>query len=392
VDKIVIAPAKTISAGPVPIQAIRVLDKDSVLVVISHVVNIDEARDKKAPDDVQRSSVQLRFEWSKWALSTGQQLHRVTKESPFPAHVVKVSKESQFPGHGTMISPDGSWIGVYGSSIDRKTNTTDSGVVTIWDTNSGREIATWKIKGASPYQVAVSPSGKRIALATVMGLLAEGEEDSDDEFDSLESSVQIWNVLEGRREETLLTQRVMVSSLGFDQDGRHLCASFTEIDEADEFVAIAGIVWRTRDWTKTVRMEFSEEFFFPTAHLYESEVVVCDTGFLGPGSLVSWNLQSGRKTRTYAFEETPARPVGFSPDGKQFAFKNSRSINLFGRLSGPNKIKEIAVIDIESGSIVARLREPKHDPTAFSFTKDGRQIISGSSDGGIRIWKLPPTR
>ena len=385
-EPIVVSPAKTISVGPVPIQAIRVLDKDSVLVVTAHVGNhvgnIDAARDKKAPDGVQRSSAQLHFEWSKWALSTGQQLHRVTKESPFPVH-------------GTMISPDGSWIGVYGGSIDRKKNTAGTGVVAIWNTNSGQEIATWKIKGASPYEVAVSPSGKRIALAAAKRLVADGEEVFEDEFEELGSSIQIWNVREGRREETLLTQRrTLVTSLSFDHNGGHLCAAIAVFDAFDEPFALSGIVWRTRDWTKTVRMEFSEGFWFPTVHPYESQIIVCYPGFLGIGTMDLWNLQSGRKTRTYEFKEKPARPVGFSPDGKQFAFKNSTpfTFNLFGRSSGSNKIKGIAVIDIESGSIVARLREPKHDTTAFSFTTDGRQIISGSSDGGIRIWKLPSSR
>jgi len=392
----VVSPAKSDSTGSLPIRAIRVLDKDTVLVVTSFFGGIDAARDEKVPDEAKPSSAQLRIEWSKRDLSTLRNSHRITKDLSFLAHAHRamVSRGSKFPLHGVMISPDGSWLGVYGTSFDEKTNAVDFGSVIVWDTNSGQQIATWKIEGGSPYEVAISPSGKRVAVATakgrpwpVGGVLDDVFE--LDEFGYPESSIQIFNVREGRREETLLTQPLVVSSLEFDHAGMHLCASIAEFDESDEGIALAGVVWRTRDWTRTVRIGFSARRTLLTAHPYESEVVLIGRHLFGPGRMELWDLRSGKKTGTVSSTINPRRPAGFSPDGKRFAFMNSTGGGFFAT---KKRTEEIAVLDMESGLIFARLREPKSVATAFSFTKDGRQIISGSSDGGIRIWKLPPSR
>jgi len=174
-DQVSIAAVKTISTGSVPIQAIRVLDRESVLVVTSLVGASDAAKDKKARDDAKPSSAQLRFEWSKWNVATGRELLRITKEIPFPAVI-------------TMTSPDGSWVGVCSNSTNGKRKTTDFCVVTIWNTNSGREIATWKTKKVIPFlsRIVVSPSGKRLALVAVGS--PPGEEGSSEfSFDELES-------------------------------------------------------------------------------------------------------------------------------------------------------------------------------------------------------------
>ena len=117
-------------------------------------------------------------------------------------------------------------------------------------------------------------------------------------------------------------------------------------------------------------------------------------GFLGVGAIESRSLEPGVKVRRYRLREKPGKVAAFSRDGKRFAFKN-RANYAFMRFfwqAKPREADEIALLDIQSGSIIARLREPKTVATAFSFTKNGRQIISGSSDGGIRIWKLPSSR
>ena len=150
-ENAVIKPTKVI--GQPAVQAVRVLDDNSVLVVHSHVTNFAEAINKKMPVDQKRSSALKRVGWSRWEVTTGRQLLSRTKEIPAPAH-------------GAVFSPDGSWVGVYGNSFDPKTRTTSFGVVTIWNAKTGREIASWKVEGTSIFDVAVAPSGKRIALAT----------------------------------------------------------------------------------------------------------------------------------------------------------------------------------------------------------------------------------
>jgi len=178
---------------------------------------------------------------------------------------------------------------------------------------------------------------------------------------------------------------------GFDRNGRHLSALIVESNETGKTNKkgnLAAIVWRMSDWKKVTENKLSGESAFPSVHQLESEVAVLDSGFFGTGQMELWNFRSGKKSRTLAFRERPNQPASESADGSYFAFMNRTGSDLFFSRS----INEIAVLDMESGLIFARLRESKSVATAFSFTKDGRRIISGSNDGGIRIWNLPPSR
>jgi len=392
-EHIVISPEKTFSTGSVPFQIICVLDEDSILVVSTHRVGIDAATGKKTPDATKRPSKPSRLEWSKWSLRTGRQLHKVTKPLPFPPRDV-------------MASPDGSWIGIYRDSNNGEEETTGTGMVTIWNTDSGREIATWKTQRLSEFcHITVSPSGKRIALVAMGPPSGEGAIPEFALEEDLTSSIQVWHVQEQRLEETLLAkQGVLVSSLAFDHDGQHLSALIAEFDERNDKAGYTAVVWRTHDWKQAAKIEFAKRFtWFPTIHHFGPEVVVLDEGFIfRAGRLVLTDTRSEKTTRTLASNEAPRLPAGFSPDGRRFAFRNIRSTtpgsgSLIGLFWGANpfgvkNVNEIAVLDIKSGAIVARLREPPFVPGTFAFTKDGRQIISGSSDGSIRIWKLPPPR
>jgi len=381
-EKAVIKPTKVIRQPPV--QAVRVLDDNSVLVVHSHVTGLDQLFNKKAAVDGKRSSAPGRFGWSKWELSSGRQLHSVTKELPFAVQ-------------GAIVSPDGSWVGVYGLVFDQQTETPTSASVAVWDTKSGRKISAWKVFGAFIFDVAVAPSGKRIVLATQK----VGSDVND--LDALASSVQIWRVSKGKHERTLLDEkRGVFPTVGFDRKGDRLwvCAgrfamgskTTKKSPPSKNFV----LVWRTRDWKQIRRVDFPDgPFARPIPHLIGSRIFALSRGFLGSGGMELWDLQTGAKLKTFEFKVQPSAFVSsLSPDGKRLAFLNQvgSSFTLSKRVNPPKVIYEIAVVDIQSGTVIARLREPKSRATAFSFTKDGRQIISGSSDGSIRIWKLPAAR
>jgi len=391
-EKVAIAAEKTISTGFVPIQAIRVLDKESVLVVTAP--DATQFVEGKLPrrvyqDEGTPTASQLRIEWSKWNVVTGRESLRITKEIALPVVL-------------TMISPDGSWVGVCSTSTIGNRKTTDFGVVTIWNANSGQEIATWKTKLVLPISpIAISPSGKRIALVAVEwppGAVGNsGPGSSNFPMDELISSLQVWCVPEGTLEKTLLTKRGALGTLGgFNRNGSHLSALFVtpngKIDKTKSNNYATGIVWTTHDWRQTALSRISPwyEGWSFASHQLEEETVVFGRILFGGGHLELWNFRSGEKTRTLALGESPGLLLpSHSTESNYFAFKNSTGGGLFAT---KKRTAEIAVLDMESGLIFARLREPKSEATAFSFTKDGRQIISGSSDGGIRIWKLPSSR
>jgi len=136
------------------------------------------------------------------------------------------------------------------------------------------------------------------------------------------------------------------------------------------------------------RINVSNGFYdVPFVRSNGRQTVTLDGGFLSDNIIEFWDFRSGRKTLRLEHKESPVLPVVFSPKGERLAFINHRTPFIFNK-----GVHEIVVFDFMSRSVTARLREPKCVATAFSFTKDGRQIISGSSDGGIRIWKLPSSR
>ena len=77
-----------------------------------------------------------------------------------------------------------------------------------------------------------------------------------------------------------------------------------------------------------------------------------------------------------AWELSRGRRLAFHPDGRHFATGSLRT----------------DVWDFPTHSQVSRLDQfPRHIP-AMAFAPDGRLLASGSTDGTVRLWRLPSWR
>jgi WD40 repeat protein len=74
-------------------------------------------------------------------------------------------------------------------------------------------------------------------------------------------------------------------------------------------------------------------------------------------------------------EDSPARSIAFSPDGKYLM------------LSAP--MHSIAVIDLPSRSVLTSLEGHKHHVSTLAFFRDGTRMLSGGFDGKLCLWSVP---
>jgi WD40 repeat protein len=86
-----------------------------------------------------------------------------------------------------------------------------------------------------------------------------------------------------------------------------------------------------------------------------------------------WNVDEGKLVRDVPQESFPSSVV-FSPDGSVLALGSSGELHLLS-------LEGAQLAQLPTGSISSI--------DVLTFTPDGRTLISGGSDGVIRVWGVP---
>lgn len=92
------------------------------------------------------------------------------------------------------------------------------------------------------------------------------------------------------------------------------------------------------------------------------------------GNLKLWNLPSGKPGKMFAGPKATVTSLKFSPDGT--------------RLAAAAGDRTLTVWSLPDGKIFADAKAT-NDILTLTWLADGRQLASGSADSLIRIWKLP---
>jgi WD40 repeat protein len=235
------------------------------------------------------------------------------------------------------FSPDGKWLASAGIN---------SGLVELWETETGSLARTLKGHLAGVLDIAFSPDGARLASA------------------GLDGRVKVWDVIG-------VPDMVSIAAPphGFEK---------VLLISPDGRLAVTG------------RYENAARLWYaatgqPPGNPLRLEHNIVNTDFTGDGKRLAvtdegknvtiWDLASGHMVRSFKQDCPEERPsTMLSLDGKWFA------------LPGPGKVAK--VWDVEQGCEYRTLKGFRDTPRCFNFSPDGTHLAAADAGGVVKIWDL----
>jgi WD40 repeat protein/serine/threonine protein kinase/DNA-binding SARP family transcriptional activator len=264
-------------------------------------------------------------------------------------------------GHDAAVdvvdfSPDGT----------RLATSSEDGKVKVWDISSrggGHEWLTLAGAGGLAY----SPDGSRLAV---------GSEDGD---------VHIYEAASGKEVLALKGHEGRVNAITFDPSGSTLATAGFVDGTARIWDAASGQELATVDLARPRRDESRPCRLRPTSVTQVFDVafgsggtILATGGWVGPSSTLLWDAATGERQRVLRQDPKKdqwGRAVDFSPDGKLVAGEGWGNVFVWS---------------VEDGGMVARMREQQ--VTALAFSPDGRRLVTGSLEGGLKVWEVETGR
>jgi WD40 repeat protein/energy-coupling factor transporter ATP-binding protein EcfA2 len=241
-----------------------------------------------------------------------------------------------FKGHedavtSVALSPDGKTL-VTGSN--------DS-TAKLWDTATGKELATLKGHQKSITSVALSPDGV---------MLATGSEDK---------TVRLWEVASGKELTTLKEHIEAISSLAFSPDGKMLAVgSYDQI-----------AIWDVASRKELTTLKASKSPVTAVAFSPDGRTLATSIGY---NSILLWDIASYQKIAWFIESTGGITCVAFSPDGKTV---------VTGSFDGAARLWDVA-----SGKVLKPFEGHTGTVNAVAFSPDGKILATGSLDNSIKLW------
>jgi RNA polymerase sigma factor (sigma-70 family) len=296
---------------------------------------------EKLPEiDVNTSSVVL------WDLKKGKVAQTLEKfqEGSFQFRHVTSSKD------GTMIAASATDVGkVHG------------GAVKVWEAKTGKLAAAFELDGQVYGTVALSPDGKKVAGGTAI---------------TPNGKVCVWDVQSGQLLKTLTAENMEYFVVALSEDGKWIAAGGRA--GADGLNRVNKVfVWELEtgkvkhEWTDTTMVGCVAALAFSP----DSKHLVAG----GPDDATTrvWDMESGKLKYRLNAHSIPDGALAFSPDGK--------------RLATAGRDHKVIVWDVAKEKAQLTLQGGDSEfQVSVAFSADGRTLASGSGDGTMRFWRLPP--
>lgn len=262
-----------------------------------------------------------------------------------------------------------------------------TGIIKLWNVNSGKEIRSFAGTNDEINSIAISPDGQYAVTGS----------------EWVNSNVQLWNISTGKVVRNFKGFGDMVSSVAISPDGQYVAASSAQIIK----------VWKT---------ETGEEVNSFTGHTEDVKIVAFtpDGRYVVSGGddkmIKVWDTETGKNIRTLAGHSNPIANLAISPDGrfivsgsfneqpkmwdlntgylsKTFDCNGIRSLAIspdgksviFGGMS------DIQIWDIAKGEKIKKLKvEVDKDNVSWirsmAYSQDGKFILTGSEDSSVKLW------
>jgi WD40 repeat protein/serine/threonine protein kinase len=359
-----------------------------------------------------------------WDAVTGRPLRTFRPEPTLVVNGVKTVAVSK----RVALSPDG-----------RRVLATAGGPASVWDTDTGEQVAAPALPGDPVY----SPDGRRLALcgatdkqgnpvlpvcdadtgavvrtlpggASQLSYSADGRRLACRHFDRSRSDlVKVWDTDTGKELFSLAPFRRPAAAVALSADGRRVAAASEEglvrvwdVETGKETTSLQGRSGRFRN------LAFSPGGDNPRA-IGRRLADLGEEGYGGAGQVTVWDLGSGREEWVIRREVREGQGMAYSPDGRLLAVTGSfdHAVKLFDA-TAPGEFhraegaaygvafspdgRTLASPAFDRGSVrrwdVAGFKErPALDgPPGFIFnvaySPDGRRLAAGVGDNTVCVW------
>ncbi|MFX1412179.1 MAG: WD40 repeat domain-containing protein [Promethearchaeota archaeon] len=248
---------------------------------------------------------------------------------------------AQISYYGTLaLSPDGNVIvTAYG----------DDGAITGRD-RAGRELFAFSY-GARVYSVAISPTGKFLAVGGV------------------KNNIVIFDLETQQPATDLVSDHEYISNLVFSRDGKTLAVCYERPGNVIK-------TWDTITWQETAtfthtteRIDYHDMLFSPD----DTELVIAT---IEDVEIKFWDLATGQIVREFPEHSRASYQIAFSPDGSLLASaSDDGTLRLWDMGTGVN-VKTIRVVRVS------------HEAGAVAFSPDGTLIAVSVWGEGVQVWAV----
>ncbi|MFP3040221.1 caspase family protein [Treponema primitia] len=230
--------------------------------------------------------------------------------------------------------------------------------VICWDTDSGREIANFKIADQIA-SIKFSADEKKIITGDLFG------------------NLELWDFIDGQKLQSFKKSMVGMSSVAFSPDGSQIVFSSSD-DNTVKFwdITVGKLIRFFSGINKYDKIKGIRSVIFSPSGKQIA------TGSLGNVKL--YDAATGEEIRVFSGQNWP-ESIAFSPDGtKLVSASDDGTIKLYDVVTGG-----------EIGNVVKRsftgeyrifAEHPDESVVTAAFSIDGKQILSCGSSGTVKIW------
>lgn len=245
------------------------------------------------------------------------------------------------------LSPDGKILACGNSST----------TVTIFDTQTGEFIRGLTGPSLSQPNVAFSSDGRRLATA--------GQHDD----------TRVWDAQTGKLEFVLKRGTGDFHPVAFSPDGKVLATGGDN----------GFVLWDAQ--SGELRLQKTDTFHANSLAFSPNGTIIASAG-RSDATVRLWDSQTGALLPTlHRGSQSVVQSVAFSPNGNTLA---SALVGNTDFSTGEPKLTgiEIDIWDAKSGALKKVLTGHTGGMTSMVFLPDGRTLVSGNSDGTVRLWEV----